>query len=305
MLESRQIEFDSATLDWLEFNTMFHPSTEILGLPPFTPSSNYGNRFMYTGREFFAEMGIYDYRHRFYHPSLGRFLQTDPTGFDAGDMNLFRYCGDDPVDRTDPTGLYARGTGWSDKDWALFSNSQPGAADAAEKALAITERALANGGKVMEDAQKAFEKAFGSGSAKRENLVEIARKLQGMAEALRDNGAKGYYANAVTDAYMKSVKQPGMAGLAWSNDPKSIYINTEARSFNSVSKAGSPDQTRQWIMTHESSHNFGQDDIRGKFGRAYKNSNDPGQAASFQRLPNENPAGALRNADTLTSFVFP
>ena len=25
--------------------------------------------------------------------------------FDAGDMNLFRYCGDDPVDRSDPMGL--------------------------------------------------------------------------------------------------------------------------------------------------------------------------------------------------------
>jgi uncharacterized protein RhaS with RHS repeats len=40
-----------------------------------------------------------------YHPGLGRFLQTDPMGFDAGDMNLFRYCDDDPVDRSDPTGL--------------------------------------------------------------------------------------------------------------------------------------------------------------------------------------------------------
>src|SRR5438270_737981 len=32
----------------------------------------------------------------------------DPTGFDAGDMNLFRYCDDDPVDRSDPTGLVDR-----------------------------------------------------------------------------------------------------------------------------------------------------------------------------------------------------
>jgi RHS repeat-associated protein len=47
---------------------------------------------------------LYDYRHRFYHPGLGRFLQTDPSGFGAGDMNLFRYCDDDPVDRSDPTG---------------------------------------------------------------------------------------------------------------------------------------------------------------------------------------------------------
>ena len=55
--------------------------------------------------QWIPELGIYDYRHRMYHPSLGRFLQTDPTGFDAGNMNLFRYCGDDPVDRSDPTGL--------------------------------------------------------------------------------------------------------------------------------------------------------------------------------------------------------
>jgi RHS repeat-associated protein len=68
-------------------------------------ASAFGNRFMFQGREYFPELGIYDYRHRMYHPGLGRFLQTDPTGFDAGDMNLFRYTGDDPVDRSDPTGL--------------------------------------------------------------------------------------------------------------------------------------------------------------------------------------------------------
>ena len=58
--------------------------------------------------QWISELGIYDYRHRMYDPDLGRFLQSDPTGFDAGDMNLFRYCGDDPVDRSDPTGLVDR-----------------------------------------------------------------------------------------------------------------------------------------------------------------------------------------------------
>jgi RHS repeat-associated protein len=67
--------------------------------------SYYGHRFLFQGRDYFHELGVYDYRHRFYHPEVGRFLQTDPTGFDGGDMNLFRYCGDDPVDISDPTGL--------------------------------------------------------------------------------------------------------------------------------------------------------------------------------------------------------
>jgi RHS repeat-associated protein len=69
-------------------------------------TSAYGNRFMFTGREWFPELGIYDYRNRAYQPELGRFLQADAKGFDAGDFNLFRYCADDPVDKSDPTGLF-------------------------------------------------------------------------------------------------------------------------------------------------------------------------------------------------------
>jgi RHS repeat-associated protein len=80
--------------------------------PNNTPLANsgVGNRFMFQGRAYFPELGIYDYRHRFYDPYMGHFLQADPTGFDAGDMNLFRYCADDPVDRSDPTGLVASPT---------------------------------------------------------------------------------------------------------------------------------------------------------------------------------------------------
>jgi RHS repeat-associated protein len=90
-------------------------------------TSAYGNRFMFQGREYFPELGIYDYRHRMYHPGLGRFLQTDPTGFDAGDMNLFRYCGDDPIDRSDPIGLvsednrYSSLTSMGGGDWVKGS----------------------------------------------------------------------------------------------------------------------------------------------------------------------------------------
>jgi RHS repeat-associated protein len=80
----------------------------------------YGNRFMFTGREYFPEFGLYDYRNRFYYPTIGRFLQTDPIGFDAGDMNLFRYCGSDPINGSDPLGLQDQGGGNDhahDRDW--------------------------------------------------------------------------------------------------------------------------------------------------------------------------------------------
>lgn len=69
-------------------------------------SSSYGNRFMFTGREFLQEVNLYDYRNRVYSQELGRFLQTDPIRFSAGDMNLYRYCGNNVVDKADPLGLF-------------------------------------------------------------------------------------------------------------------------------------------------------------------------------------------------------
>jgi RHS repeat-associated protein len=57
------------------------------------------------GREYVSQFGIYEYRNRAYHPGLGRFISEDPKLFDAGDNNFFRYCGNDPIDKTDPMGL--------------------------------------------------------------------------------------------------------------------------------------------------------------------------------------------------------
>jgi RHS repeat-associated protein len=61
------------------------------------------NPFLFTGREYDYETGLYYYRARYYNPEIGRFLQTDPIGYDAG-MNWYNYCGGNPLNYTDPTG---------------------------------------------------------------------------------------------------------------------------------------------------------------------------------------------------------
>ena len=58
-------------------------------------------------------------------PSIGRWLEEDPEGFDAGDANLFRYVGNDPTNETDPTGEVSSGLGAVAGAGALGERSIP------------------------------------------------------------------------------------------------------------------------------------------------------------------------------------
>ena len=60
--------------------------------------------FTYTGRIFDVETGLYDYRARYYDPMEGRFISRDPIGFDSGDVNLYSYVFNNPINLTDPSG---------------------------------------------------------------------------------------------------------------------------------------------------------------------------------------------------------
>ncbi|OGQ95296.1 MAG: hypothetical protein A2521_03975 [Deltaproteobacteria bacterium RIFOXYD12_FULL_57_12] len=75
------------------------------------PDTTAGLRFRYTGQQLIGQLGLYYYKARFYSPTLGRFLQTDPIGY-KDDMNLYAYVQNDPMNRVDPSGLY-----WFRQSW--------------------------------------------------------------------------------------------------------------------------------------------------------------------------------------------
>ena len=68
-----------------------------------------GTIFGYTAQRYDAETGLYYYKARHFSPALGRFLQTDPIGYAGGDLNLYAYVANDPVNFRDPLGLSAQG----------------------------------------------------------------------------------------------------------------------------------------------------------------------------------------------------
>ena len=75
----------------------------------------YNTQFLFTGQQWYPTLGFYDLRNRAYLPSIGRFLQPDPIGFAGDPANLYRYCGNNPANLSDSSGLVA---GWDDA--ALF-----------------------------------------------------------------------------------------------------------------------------------------------------------------------------------------
>ena len=71
--------------------------------PP-ASASLVGNRWLWQGRELDPATGLYDFRHRWYSPSLGRFLTPDPLGYPDGPNPYAAFRGD-PVNNSDPEGL--------------------------------------------------------------------------------------------------------------------------------------------------------------------------------------------------------
>jgi len=92
---------------------------DIFGTPDTT--SSVGNRFMFTGREYDTETSLYYYRARYYKPSIGRFLQTDPIGYSGG-INLYAYCDNNPIGWADPYGLCKSGASdWLRSGWMNYA----------------------------------------------------------------------------------------------------------------------------------------------------------------------------------------
>ena len=68
-------------------------------------SSADNNRYLYTGREWDEDLGLYHYRARMYDSYSGRFCSRDPVGFSGSLGNLYRYVSASPALKLDPYGL--------------------------------------------------------------------------------------------------------------------------------------------------------------------------------------------------------
>lgn len=78
-------------------------SYDLFGMPK--PTTSFRNPYQFTSREWDPETGFYFYRARYYDSLVGKFIQKDPIGFEGGDVNLYGYVQNNPINYVDPSGF--------------------------------------------------------------------------------------------------------------------------------------------------------------------------------------------------------
>jgi RHS repeat-associated protein len=63
------------------------------------------NNLRFAGQYYDQETGLHYNYHRYYDPTLGRYLRADPIGLEGG-INLYAYVENNPVNAIDPLGLH-------------------------------------------------------------------------------------------------------------------------------------------------------------------------------------------------------
>ena len=260
------------------------------------------NDLGFTGKRFDGVLGLNYYGARYYDPQISRFISIDPADFSSDDLQSFgryQYVNNNPLRFTDPDGRYKRGDGFNARQWRAFSVAQRSAAGHAERAVRQIDEQITRlrdpNQKLSGGFKSRWEKIFGNESATAVNLTAVKDRYARLATVLRDNGALDYIANSKSSTEWAGLKL-GARALAAASTPGKVMNVNEAHT-----SAGNKSLLSDAIF-HEAAHNIGEEHALVKGVIAYKAGTDQ-QVEAYKQLPTENPAGALRNPDSLVDFA--
>jgi RHS repeat-associated protein len=125
------------------------------------------------------ETGLHYNRYRYYDPRLGRYLQSDPIGYEGSPVNLYAYCAN-PLVQVDVLGL--------DHEGKVGNSKESGDVDGQEG----TSKASENDGRTPPGApsQRALAAAANDGADGNASPAQLAARRAVAEDFVRKNGMK-------------------------------------------------------------------------------------------------------------------
>ena len=164
------------------------------------PGDGFDNEVCYTGQIYDEKTGLYYYNARFYDASAGAFTSQDTyrgEGSDPRTLNLYGYCGGDPVNLTDPTGHWWLAKAWKGlKSKVKKSKVYRGAKKIKKKAKKVYHKAK----KKVQRAKRAVKKTGHKIKKKAKKIIRKAKK-----KLRRAKDATATMAGSITERAKKRV----------------------------------------------------------------------------------------------------
>jgi hypothetical protein len=217
--------------------------------------------------------------------------------------------------RHQTTAEYARGSGFSDPQWARFNEQQLRAAAENDlmsqqlRSMAETMRAGGTLSRAQEKTLARFGRIMGKGAATAEALAQVADYLSQSSKVLRSQDE--YVADGYTAKEWAKMREARLTrGLADrflpttlaavpDSDPRRMYINLGHDEANTLSKL-------RWAVLHESLH-ASPTRLRDQKGtdleRAYRFGTAP-QRAAYRELTRAADGRSVINPDHITAFAL-
>ncbi|MBI4354932.1 MAG: hypothetical protein HY597_00595 [Candidatus Omnitrophica bacterium] len=143
--------------------------------------SAYGNPYLFTGREYDCESGLYYYRARYLDPQTGTFLQEDPLAggrLTPQSQNKYPYVVNNPINRIDPSGELSPAEIVTIIGVALFALALTRfACEVSQTPGGLEQAALEGVRKDPEAAEEAAQALFNKSLSQltREELIEVGK----------------------------------------------------------------------------------------------------------------------------------